>query len=296
LNATLHVVLQEQWSCRALVPRVDATTKVGARAHRRSPPRWAGRPARPRIAGATDCPRHKDALRDRLHRRCSSLGAHHRARSAAIFKRACAGMPIAPRRSRMEPTMDQNAQNESTSSGSKERGIGGVAARSQEAAEQLKSAVAEQAEHVREKADTAREQAAQRFRRVASHLHQVGDTLRSDDRMASELAERASRGIEGVASYVANTDVRGLVRDTEQFARRQSALFFGGAFVLGLALGRFLKSSPEHGTSQAQPRRQEGPAAGTHSDTPPAASARAGRSESIPDSNGGRRAAKGKTA
>lgn len=173
--------------------------------------------------------------------------------------------------------------------------MGGVAARSQEAAEQLKSAVAEQAGQVREKADTAREQAAQRFRRVASHLHHVGDTLRSDDRMASELAERASRGIEGVASYVASTDVRGLVRDTEQLARRQPALFFGGAFMLGLALGRFLKSSPD-GQSQAQPRRSEGLGAGAQSDTPLAAPAKTGRSEPSVDSNGGRRTAKGKTA
>jgi hypothetical protein len=195
--------------------------------------------------------------------------------------------------------MDQNARNESTTAGSKERGTGGIAARSQHAAEQLKGAVAEQAEQVREKADTAREQTANRFRRVASHLQHVGDTLRSDDRMAADLAERASRGIEGVASYVANTDVRGLVRDTEQLARRQSALFFGGAFMLGLAVGRFLKSSPEHGIeqrmSQNQQRRPEGQGA-TQADTSFTSPARPGRSETVPDSNGGRRAARGTTA
>ena len=194
--------------------------------------------------------------------------------------------------------MDQNARNESTAAGSKdvgskERGPGGIAARSHEAAEQLKSAVAGQAEQVREKADTAREHTAQRFRRVASHLQHVGDTLRPDDRLAAELAERASRSIEGVASYVANTDVSRLVRDTEQLARRQSALFFGGAFMLGLAVGRFLKSSPEH--SQNQHGRPEGQQGGARDDLSFTPAARAGRSETTPDSNGGRRTARGNT-
>jgi hypothetical protein len=72
----------------------------------------------------------------------------------------------------------------------------------------------------------------------------VGDNLRSDDQMASMLAERASRGVEGVADYVASKDMRGLLRDTEQLARRQPALFFGSAFLVGLAIGRFLKNSP----------------------------------------------------
>jgi hypothetical protein len=201
--------------------------------------------------------------------------------------------------------MDQNARNESTMAGSKdvgskERGPGGIAARSHEAAEQLKSAVAGQAEQVREKADTAREQTAQRFRRVASHLQHVGDTLRPDDRLAAELADRASRSIEGVASYVANTDVSRLVRDTEQLARRQSALFFGGAFLVGLAMGRFLKSSPdygvEHRTTQNQQGRAEGQYRGTRDDLSFTPAASAGRSETTPDSNGGRRTARGNTA
>jgi hypothetical protein len=36
-----------------------------------------------------------------------------------------------------------------------------------------------------------------------------------------------------------------MVRDAERFARRNPAAFIGGAFVLGLALARFLKSSGE---------------------------------------------------
>ena len=44
-------------------------------------------------------------------------------------------------------------------------------------------------------------------------------------------------------SYVSSADLKTTVRDVENLARRQPALFFGGAFLLGLAAGRFLRSS-----------------------------------------------------
>jgi hypothetical protein len=161
---------------------------------------------------------------------------------------------------------EQNVGTEGATAGSKERAASGISAKSHEAAEQLKSAVVDQAEHARHMADSARDDAAERFRRVASHLRSVGDTLRSDDHMASMLAERASRGVEGVADYVASKDVRGFLRDTEQLARRQPALFFGSAFVLGLAIGRFLKSSPpEQGTSSRTSDEDDRPRTGVPS-------------------------------
>lgn len=38
-------------------------------------------------------------------------------------------------------------------------------------------------------------------------------------------------------------EARRAVQDTEQFARRRPALFFGGAVLAGLAVGRFFKSA-----------------------------------------------------
>lgn len=157
---------------------------------------------------------------------------------------------------------EQNAGTEGATTGSKERAPSGITAKSHEAAEQLKNAVVDQADQVRHKADSARDHAAERFRRVASHLRNVGDNLRSDDQIASKLAERASRSVEGVADYVASTDVKRFMRDTEQLARRQPALFFGSAFLVGLAIGRFLKSAPpdraeESWSSSGDPARRE---------------------------------------
>jgi hypothetical protein len=143
-----------------------------------------------------------------------------------------------------------NQQNEAErNAGSRDDKAGGLSAKSHAAAEQLKESLVGQVDQVRDRAESAKEQAAERIRRVATQLRQMSETLHEDDNIAASVAERASRSIEGVAQYVSKTDAQGFVRDTEQLARRQPALFFGGAFLLGLAAGRFLKSSsPDQGS------------------------------------------------
>jgi hypothetical protein len=146
----------------------------------------------------------------------------------------------------------QNVGSKRSASG----GSGKIAAKSHEAAEHWKETVVEQANQVRDKARSAKEHTGDRIRGVATQLRNVSDSLREEDPLASELAERASRGIEGVAQYVSSTSAQSLIRDTEQLARRQPALFFGGAFLLGLAAGRFIKaSSPQ--SSFARPSYDE---------------------------------------
>jgi hypothetical protein len=136
-------------------------------------------------------------------------------------------------------------------------GTGKIAAKSQETAEQLKEAVVEQANQVRDKAQSAKEQAAERIRDVATQLEHVSDNLREDDPFVANLTERASRGIERVASYVSSSSPQSVVRDAEQLARRQPALIVGSAFLLGLAAGRFLKSTAPGGTLQRRDERDE---------------------------------------
>jgi hypothetical protein len=133
----------------------------------------------------------------------------------------------------------QNAGSQRTASST----AGVIAAKSQETAEQLKDAVVDQVNQVRDKAQSAKDQTTDRIRGVAGQLRGVGDSLRDDDPFVAGLADRASNGAESLARYVSSATPQSVVRDTESLARRQPALFFGGAFLLGLAAGRFLKSS-----------------------------------------------------
>ena len=150
-----------------------------------------------------------------------------------------------------------NQSNVRTERGTSARpaGRGGIAAKSQEAAEQLEQSITERVGQVRSQADSAKEQAAERVRRVAHQLKSMSETMRSDDPAVASLAERASRSVDNIAQYIGSTDGRAMLRDTEQLARERPALFFGGAFVLGLAAGRFMKSSRPEGYRYRAERR-----------------------------------------
>lgn len=79
---------------------------------------------------------------------------------------------------------------------------------------------------------------------VASTLLNSGSRLRDEDQpMAGEYIERAARQIERAANYIESADLREVVHEVEDFARRRPAVFIGTAFAAGLLAARFLKSS-----------------------------------------------------
>jgi hypothetical protein len=84
---------------------------------------------------------------------------------------------------------------------------------------------------------------------VAHAVRETTQRLRSDNHeTVARYAEQAAEQIERFSQGLKNKDVGELMNDAQRLARRQPALFVGGAFTLGLLGARFLKSSsPEHG-------------------------------------------------
>ncbi|HEX8636894.1 MAG TPA: hypothetical protein VF692_02440 [Pyrinomonadaceae bacterium] len=84
---------------------------------------------------------------------------------------------------------------------------------------------------------------------VADTIRQVGSTLRETDEQtgitdtAAQYGDSLAQQIEKISQYFERSDVRVMVRDVETFARRNPAVFVGGAFALGILAARFLKSS-----------------------------------------------------
>jgi len=74
-------------------------------------------------------------------------------------------------------------------------------------------------------------------RQAAEKLHEEGD-----DRVAAYV-EQAASGIEGVGSYLRDRDASALCDDFEQLARRRPEIVYGGLFIAGLGIARFLKAS-----------------------------------------------------
>jgi hypothetical protein len=95
-----------------------------------------------------------------------------------------------------------------------------------------------------EAADARRHDVSERLQGIARAFRETSDRLRDeDDAAAARVAEVAARGVENVAGYLHNHDVREMVREAEDFARRHPSLFIGAAIVGGFLAGRFLHAS-----------------------------------------------------
>ena len=98
-------------------------------------------------------------------------------------------------------------------------------------------------EQLRTRAESTKSQAADTLTSVANALSQSGRQLKADNpNVPSQYIERAGDQLRRAAENIRNTNVDELVRRTESMARRQPALFLGGAFVLGVVAARLIKS------------------------------------------------------
>jgi hypothetical protein len=87
--------------------------------------------------------------------------------------------------------------------------------------------------------------------RVAGTVDSVARALRDtsknlqqgDDQFVAEYIDGAAERIEHFSGQLRQRSVDELLGEAEGFARRQPALFLGGAFFLGALAARFLKSS-----------------------------------------------------
>lgn len=99
--------------------------------------------------------------------------------------------------------------------------------------------------------ERGKRRAADTMSSVAQSLLLSSQQLRDQNEDVSRYVEQAADRIEHLSSYLRTTDVRQVVRQVEDFARRQPVLFLGGAFAVGLLGARFLKSS-QQGRSQTE--------------------------------------------
>lgn len=104
---------------------------------------------------------------------------------------------------------------------------------------------------MRESVESAKARAAERVRKLGQAVHKIGEHMRVEDQQyIADQANRASKHIEALASYVDDAELGSLVDDGEAIIRKRPSLVLGGAFLLGLAAGRFFKT-PASDSTQA---------------------------------------------
>jgi ElaB/YqjD/DUF883 family membrane-anchored ribosome-binding protein len=100
--------------------------------------------------------------------------------------------------------------------------------------------------------DDRKEQVAESFGSVAEALRAAGNHLRENEQAPiARYADKAAARVDQFAYQLRGKDMQEIVRDMEDYARRQPALFLGGAFVVGLLAARFLKSTAHRDDGQA---------------------------------------------
>lgn len=127
-------------------------------------------------------------------------------------------------------------------------GSGDLKAQSQDvvgqAQEQAQNLVNTAREQATSQLTTQKERAADSLTTIVTALQAASQEVRNQDGgpMADYIDTAASQ-VDQIATALRDQDISQLLKTTEQFARRQPALFLAAAFALGFAGTRFLKSS-----------------------------------------------------
>lgn len=90
--------------------------------------------------------------------------------------------------------------------------------------------------------DQAKEVGVEKIETVSDALRGAGEKLEGTGPLP-DLANKAAEGIENLARFVENKSIGDVFNGVQSFAKREPALFLGGAIVVGILAGRFLKSS-----------------------------------------------------
>lgn len=132
-----------------------------------------------------------------------------------------------------------------------------MAGRAQEQAASLADQAKQQ---LSQQAASQKDRAAEQLHGFKQVLHQTSTGLRDQnhDAFAGYVDQLASQ-VDNLTGYLRNHTVQDMISDVERLARREPALFLGGAMLLGLFGSRFLKSSsPDRGAMDREYRRSYG--------------------------------------
>ena len=148
------------------------------------------------------------------------------------------------------------AQGESTAEQVKDQ----VRDKAQVAQDKARGAMSQARGRISEQVDQRSTQAGDQVHSTAQDVRNVAEQLRDQGkdtpaRVAEQVADRA----ESFGTYLRDADGERLLRDVEDFARRQPWLVAAGGLALGFAASRFLKASSSRRYQAGTDRSYAGP-------------------------------------
>ena len=136
--------------------------------------------------------------------------------------------------------MANQGSTRSTTRRQSEDGLGASQPRSSRVVDRVKDTAAAQL-------NTQKGRAVEGMDTVAQAVRQATQQLRAEQHdTVAQYIEKGAEQLERFASRMRDKDAKDIVRDIEQFARRQPALFISGSFAVGVLAARFLRSSQDN--------------------------------------------------
>jgi hypothetical protein len=100
-------------------------------------------------------------------------------------------------------------------------------------------------QNVTSRVDEQKNRAADGLGGIANVFRSASNELRNENEVVAQYVDMASDQLRRFADQIRQKGVTDMLDDVHNFARRRPALFIGGAFLVGLGIARFLKSSAE---------------------------------------------------
>jgi hypothetical protein len=113
-----------------------------------------------------------------------------------------------------------------------------------QAQEKAKEVAGQAKGRLKEQVDQRSTEAGQQITTVATDVRSVAHELRSRGKdTPARYAEQAAEKVQSAGQWLENADGDQILRDVEDFARRNPWAVAAGGLVVGLAASRFLKAS-----------------------------------------------------
>src|SRR5215217_2123068 len=102
-----------------------------------------------------------------------------------------------------------------------------------------------------------KESAASDLSTVVNAVRRFGESLAGEAngpiaRYAAQYGDKAANNLERLTTYIREQDPKQLLDDVQNFGRRRPAWLLGGAFILGFAGARLIRSSMEAGSQNRE--------------------------------------------
>ena len=149
-----------------------------------------------------------------------------------------------------DTTSQQRQQNQGSQQGSQQNKGGDGQDLLQQAKQTTSEVVSQVQQRAGDQINRQKETTASELSTVVNAVRRFGETLTNEGngpiaRFAAQYGDKAANGLDRLATYLREQDPKRVLNDVQNFGRRQPALLIGGAFLLGFAGARVIKSSME---------------------------------------------------